>query len=127
MLLRNTGIFSIVVAGLVGCQQLSDFGIETFLLTPISAIEQKKDGTQVYLQGSVIHQAPFLGSGAYQLEDDSGSVWIVTTAPLPPIGEKVLIKGKVQYESLPLGDRDWGEFYILELKQLETEPNSGSS
>jgi hypothetical protein len=125
MLLRNTGIFSIVVAGLLGCQQLSDFGIRTFLLTPISAIEQKKDGAKVYLQGSVTHKAPFLGSGAYQLEDNSGSVWIVTTAPLPPIGKEALIKGKVQYESLPLADRDWGEFYILELKRLETESDSG--
>lgn len=124
MLLRNTGIFSIVVAGLVGCQQLSDFGIRTFLLTPISAIEQKKDGARVYLQGKVTHKAPFLGSGAYQLEDDTGSVWIVTTAPLPPIGEAVVIRGKVQYQSLPLAEQDWGEFYILELKQLETELNS---
>jgi hypothetical protein len=126
MLLRNTGILAIVVAGLLGCQQLSDFGIRTFLLTPISAIEQKKDGTQVYLQGNVIHQAPFLGSGAYQLKDDSGnSVWIVTTDSLPPLGEEILIRGKVQYKSLPLAEQDWGEFYILELKQLEVESNSG--
>lgn len=125
MLLRNTGILSIVIVGLVGCQQLKDFGIRTFLLTPISAIEQKKDGAEVYVEGNVIHKAPFLGSGAYQLEDNSGSVWIVTTAPLPPIGEEVRIRGKVQYESLPLAEQDWGEFYILELKKLETEPNSG--
>ncbi|MBE9168044.1 hypothetical protein IQ238_11110 [Pleurocapsales cyanobacterium LEGE 06147] len=124
MLLRNTGILSIVVVGLVGCQQLSDFGIRTFLLTPISAIEQKKDGARVYLQGKVTHKAPFLGSGAYQLKDDSGSVWIVTTDTIPPVGEAVVIKGTVQYQSLPLAEQDWGEFYILELKQLEMEVTS---
>ena len=88
-------------------------------LTKIGEIPHKRvAGSTVYLKGKVASLAPFLVSGAYELQDTTGSIWVVTNRTLPAIGEQVLIKGLVQYESIPVGDKNLGEFYIQEQVQL---------
>jgi hypothetical protein len=79
---------------------------------------------QVYLKGIVESRAPFLETGAYQLADNTGSIWIFTTAELPKIGTKITIKGKIRYQSIvvpQLGNKDVGDFYIEELERIEEE------
>lgn len=44
----------------------------------ISEVSRYKSGKLVYLKGKVTQTAPFIGNGAYQLSDRTGSVWVVT-------------------------------------------------
>jgi hypothetical protein len=126
--LINLTILLTVLMSLLGCQKLTDslawLGIFPRQITPIAEIPKRKEGSQIYLQGQVTRRAPFLGSGAYQLEDNTGEVWIVTKDSLPPTGEEILIQGQIEYKTLPLAKQDWGEFYILELNKLEPETNT---
>lgn len=110
-------ILTLVVGGIFGCNESNS-------VTQIGKIKQNDRGSIVYLQGKVRSQAPFLGSTAYQLQDKTGKIWIVSDRDIPSQGVEILIEGKVQYESILLGQKDFGELYILELKQLKSEPST---
>lgn len=111
------GILTLGVAAIFGCDRGKS-------VTEIGQIEQNDRGSIVYIQGKVRSQAPFLGSTAYQLEDRTGKIWIVSDRSIPTQGAEILVEGKVQYESILLGQQDFGELYILELKQLKSEPST---
>jgi hypothetical protein len=109
------GILVMLLGSLISCQPS---------LIEIGTIKDKRKGKVVYLTGKVTQVAPFVDNGAYQLQDDTGGVWIVTESNLPSFGKVISIKGKIQYQSLPLGDRDLGDFYIIELEKLALPPKS---
>lgn len=94
---------------------LSLFGCRTSSIT-VEDIAANQVGKTVSLQGRVVHVAPFLGNSAYQLEDSTGKIWVVTTQE-PPKPARVEIKGKIKYQSLPFGDQELGDFYLVELEQ----------
>lgn len=121
-ILYLTLIYSTAIA-LGGCQafiedSLVALGKEELAITEINKIQNRKDGKTVYVRGKVIHRSPFLGSAAYQLEDETGSLWVFSDNPLPPQGTEVFIKGKIKQETLPTEERELGEFYLIELQQL---------
>ena len=109
----------VVLLGLAGCR------------TPLISIEDissKKIGRTVYLTGKVVHLAPLLDNAAYQLDDTTGKIWVVTTQNPPEFGQQIEIKGKIEYQSLPFADRELGDFYAIELEQMplpvEEAPNN---
>ncbi|ABG53177.1 hypothetical protein Tery_4171 [Trichodesmium erythraeum IMS101] len=115
-----------LVSGLIGCNQITETAIKLNLnVSWIGKIQRKgKIDNQVYLKGVVEGRAPFLETGAYELTDSTGSIWILTRAELPKIGAKITIKGKIHYQSIvvpQLGNKDVGDFYIEELERIEEE------
>ena len=60
-----------------------------------------KDYTTVSLKGKVGKHIPFLESSAYEIEDSTGRIWVLTTEPIPIDGKEL------------------GEIYIQELKRRE--------
>ena len=116
------GFLSLLLGGLVGCNQLASIAVPAlYKTTPIANLQQHQGGT-VYLEGKVGDRAPLLGSGAYQLQDASGQIWIVTSRRLPAVGDSVLIEGQVNYKRIPVGEQDLGELYVIEVQQLQFEP-----
>jgi hypothetical protein len=111
------GILTLGVAAIFGCDRGKS-------VMEIGQIKQNDRGSIVYIQGKVRSQAPFLGSTAYQLEDRTGKIWILSDRAIPTQGAEILVEGKVEYESILLGQQDFGELYILELKQLKSEPST---
>ncbi len=101
------GILVMLLGSLISCQPS---------LIEINKVKEKRKGKVVHLTGKVTQVAPFVDNGAYQLQDDTGSVWVVTENSTPDFGKIISIKGKIQYQSLPFGDRDLGDFYIIELE-----------
>ena len=115
-----------VLIGMSGCQEFIDdslvaLGKEELAITSISNIPKKKTGRTIYVKGKVTHRSPFLGSAAYQLQDDTDKVWVFTSNTLPTQGDEVFIKGKVQHKSLPIAEQELGEFYLVELQQLTNQ------
>lgn len=102
-------IGAILVTQLWGCQPA---------MITIDEIAPPTNGKTVYLMGKVVHLAPFVGEGAYQLRDSGGKIWVVTQDTLPAKDEPIKIKGKIEYQSLPFVDGDLGDFYIVELERL---------
>ncbi len=108
---RSWLLLALLLGGLAGCQPP---------VIKIETIKQKKSGKVVYLTGKVTQQAPFINTAAYQIQDETGSVWVVTEQTPPSIEQKIAIKGKIQYQSLPFAEQELGDFYVQELEQLST-------
>ena len=108
--LKYISLWGILLSSLIGCKP-----------SQISAdqISVKKVGKTVYLQGKVVHLAPFVDNSAYQIEDPTGKTWVVTGEKLPKLGQKIRIKGKIEYQSLPFAEQELGDFYLVELEKLE--------
>jgi len=92
----------------------------------IGDIQQKRQvDTEVYLRGKVENRAPFVGNAAYQLQDGTGTIWVLTNQALPQLGDEVLLKGEVRYKSITLKElagKDLGEVYVEEMEQLKRTP-----
>ncbi|MEK0181986.1 MAG: DNA-binding protein [Oscillatoriales cyanobacterium] len=119
-------LFLALTSGLLSCANLPaskfNFG---FNVSKISAIQQKRQvDTEVYLQGKVENRAPFVGKAAYQLQDASGSIWVLTKQALPQLGDEIMLKGQVRYKSIKLKGlaEDLGEVYIEEVELLQRKP-----
>src|SRR5215510_16539116 len=57
---------------------------------------------QVKLSGSVVDSYSFVGNGAYQIEDSTGKLWIVSNQGVPRKGARVNVTGTVR-EGFSLG------------------------
>ena len=57
---------------------------------------------EVKLSGSVVDSYSFVGNGAYQIEDKSGKLWVVSNRGVPRKGARVSVKGTVR-EGFSLG------------------------
>jgi len=114
--LKQISLWSIPILSLCGCRAS---------LIAVEEIAAKKVNKTVSLQGKVVHLAPFLDNSAYQLEDSTGKIWVVTTQNPPQLSQQIEIKGKVKFQSLPFAEQELGDFYIVELEQAlpgDSEP-----
>lgn len=117
--LRFGGI-SLLLGGILGCGSLAQMNAPVTNIREIQ--ENHANYSTIYLKGRVENQAPFLGTGAYQVRDETGSIWVFTTQGLPNKGDEIVVKGEVQYKSIPLAGQDLGEVYIEELEQVKRLP-----
>jgi len=112
----------ILVLGLVGCGNVSQFYGLNLLggVTPIGEIKPEKDNTTVFLEGTVTNVVPLLEQRAYLLKDPTGKIWVVTNQKNPvQLQDMVKIKGKLRYQSIPIGGGEFGEVYVEQQQQLE--------
>ena len=123
--------------GLISCGNLAPLSMGGISLggfrgniTKIGEIPNDQNAVAtVYLQGQVSNRAPFVENGAYKLEDDTGTIWVLTNQAPPNIGDEVLLQGQVQFQSIPVGGQDLGEVFVQEQQQLQRragEPKSSS-
>ncbi|MCU0569220.1 MAG: hypothetical protein MUF49_21930 [Oculatellaceae cyanobacterium Prado106] len=111
-----------LLLGLVGCSSVST--VQDVQKHP----HRNWFNSTVYLQGTVRDRAPLLDAQVYQLEDATGAIWVLTpNTTRPQVGDRISIKGQVQYESIPVGGLELGEAYIKEQEQLEPESKTPSS
>lgn len=116
--LKQIVLWIILPVGLIGCQPAS------ISLEDVSA--EKIDRT-VYLTGMVRQIAPLVDSNAYQIEDSTGKIWVVTNHHPPQLGQVIKIEGEIKHQSLSFADREWGDFYVVELEQLPLPVEEKSS
>ncbi|HEY9881077.1 MAG TPA: hypothetical protein V6D29_21635 [Leptolyngbyaceae cyanobacterium] len=93
-------------------------------VTPISQAANPQARTPVFLQGQVQQQIPLLNQWLYEIQDDSGKIWILTATPPPNSGSVVLVRSQIRYEQVLLQGKDIGEYYAEELERLDvsTDP-----
>lgn len=122
------GSLSLIFAGALlscGSLPLSQLNLG-FNVATIGDVQQKREvDAEVYLRGKVENRAPFVGNAAYQLQDGTGKMWILTKQALPQLGDEVLMKGEVRYKSITvkeLAGTDLGEVYVEEMEQLQRIP-----
>lgn len=122
ILRRGFGLSLLV--GLLGCSRPvlqadeTQFRPESMLSTfdfstaKISDLQKQKTDFTVHLQGKIGAQAPLAGLSAYELQDATGKIWVVTKSALPAPGTEVKVVGKVRYQRILLNGQDQGSVYI---------------
>ncbi|HAC63566.1 MAG TPA: DNA-binding protein [Cyanothece sp. UBA12306] len=120
------GLFSLLMLGVIGCTPVNYLGLAQPPVTPIRELleDEKTEDEAIYLQGTVVDRAPFMDNGSYQLQDETGTVWVLTNGVLPQTGDQIMIKGQIQYQAIDLGGQDLGELYIVEVEQLDNQPKN---
>ncbi|MCG8362759.1 MAG: hypothetical protein MJA27_05405 [Pseudanabaenales cyanobacterium] len=123
-----------VLVGILGCSAVGETRSPLFELnmprpiarlisriTPIEEIHAQSAPLDhpVYLRGQVQQSIPLLNGRIYQLQDDTGSIWVVTQTSAPIVGEEILIKGLTHYEPILVAGEDLGEHYIEEQEQIQ--------
>ncbi|MEO0458075.1 MAG: hypothetical protein AAF152_16045 [Cyanobacteria bacterium P01_A01_bin.114] len=76
--------------------------------------QDPKPNQTVELEGVVRQRVPLLEGWIYELEDETGRIWILTDASEPVLDTPVYVEGTVQYEQILIGDVDIGDYYIAE-------------
>lgn len=118
-------IYCLLGSGLAGCGgvpfatnriELSQ-GVNVINIRDLQPAQNNE--SSVYLRGKVIRQVPLVDWRMYQLQDKTGSIWVLTKNTNLRLAQQVLIKGKVRYQGIPIAGKDFGEVYIQEEQQLE--------
>jgi hypothetical protein len=68
--------------------------------------------TTVHVKGTVGDRVPLLDATVYQLQDETGKIWILTKQPPPSPGEEIIVKGTVRYQPISINGKDQGSVYI---------------
>ena len=125
-----------LLVGLLGCSRpilqadQAQFHPESVLSTldfstaKISDLQKQKTNFTVRLHGKIVAQAPLAGLSAYELQDATGKVWVVTKSAPPAPGTEVKVTGKVRYQRILLNGQDQGSVYIEQ--EGATEPVSAN-
>jgi len=129
--LSSIAITFIVSSGAIACQNNSIASLpplnnlmSQWSVTSIGQLLQtRSQNTVVTLRGKVQAIVPLVGNSAYQLEDTSGKIWVLTSNPnLPKVGDILMIKAQTRYEAILIAGQDRGELYLQEQEILERQP-----
>jgi hypothetical protein len=101
--------------------------VEAIDTRPIASVKQAPQvNAIVQIKGRVSNRAPLLGKSAYELQDTTGSLWVLTTDSIPSLGDEVVLKGKLLYRSIPLNGQEQGSLYIEQQQELQRTPATKS-
>lgn len=104
-----SGLLVSLVA-LAGCQSK---------ITPIVQLKRQPAGKDtIYVQGKVRDRAPLLNRAAYQLQDETGKIWVLTHQPLPKSGQVLTIQAKIKTKSMVLNKQRSQQLYLKEMQRL---------
>lgn len=79
--------------------------------------------TSVYVRGTVGDRAPLLKQTAYQLQDNTGQIWVITNHSPPESGQTLTIQAKIKSKSIVLQQQQSEEVYLEEMEQLPQDFN----
>jgi hypothetical protein len=71
-------------------------GCEEKRINEIMADPQRYSNREVGVVGKVVQSYSVLGKGAYQVDDGTGKLWVVSDKGVPRKGARVGVKGKIR-------------------------------
>ena len=101
---------------LLGCQSLPTTPINQ--LSPLRGTAPTAEAKSVKIAGQVISIAPMVGQVAYEVQDATGQVWVLSRKLPPPQQNSVVtVTGQVRSTSIVINGEDLGEIYLEDLSQ----------
>lgn len=90
----------------------------------IESLAADKANDTVSIEGRVIQHVGILEGSLYQVQDDTGSVWVLSDKAGPEVGQLARIDGVVRYEAIVVGEIDAGDVYLEEKDYRQNESQS---
>ncbi len=81
---------------------------------PSSDLQNQPLGQSVQIKGKVITVAPMINQAAYEIQDDRGTVWILTKKKPPQLDSETTATGKVKFESIQVEGEELADRYLEE-------------
>lgn len=82
-------------------------------VTKVKDVQRKKQHFSVHVKGKITAQAPFAsGLRAFEVRDETGSIWIVTKKSVPSTGSSVVVKGTVRHKKISVDGQDQSTVYL---------------
>lgn len=107
---------TILLAGLASCSSM----------TTVQNVQQRPNrgwfGSTIQLQGKVGDRIPLIKAQIYELQDNTGKIWVITTDRTLKTGDQVKIQGKIRIEPIPITDPEAREVYIEQQQLILKEP-----
>jgi len=110
---RKFVLFFMLAAGAIVLTACSETTV-----SKINADPARYKNKEVGVVGRVTDSYGIMGTGAYELDDGTGRIWVATTRGVPSKGSKVGVKGHV-HTGFSLGGRSFGT--VLEETGRKTE------
>lgn len=79
-------------------------------------------GTGVYLRGKIGNRVPLLGGTVYELQDQTGRIWVMAQQAVPGQGDEVTIRGNLRQQSIQVDGKQESVPYIEQLEQVDHHP-----
>jgi membrane protein implicated in regulation of membrane protease activity len=86
----------LAVAGSLALLALFIVACEQKTINQIRAEPNRYVDREVGIKGRVVESFSVLGRGAYQVDDGTGKLWIVSERGVPRKGSRVAVKGKIR-------------------------------
>ena len=101
--LKKTAVFVVLIAGtllLTACPSQTN-------IAKINADPDRYRGKEIGIAGTVTNSYGALGTGAYEIDDGTGKIWVATKRGVPSRGSRVGAKGYV-HNGFSFGGRSYG-------------------
>lgn len=87
---------------LLGAAAMTSMACATQTINKVLADPTKYRNSDVKLSGSVVNSYSVVGNGAYELDDKTGRLWIISRTGVPRRGAQIVVTGRVR-EGFNLG------------------------
>lgn len=81
---------------------------------PIASLMAERADETVAISGTVAEKVAVLDGWLYQVQDESGQIWVLSNQSDPTVGETATVEGVVRYEAIVVDEIDAGEVYLEE-------------
>jgi len=89
---------------------------------PIASLMADREADRVAVSGTVTQRAAILDGWLYEVQDETGSLWVLTEQSEPVVGAIAKVEGIIRYESIVVGEIDAGSIYLEEQIYEEKNP-----
>ena len=94
--MRKTGVVRVAVLLTVSILALVLVACEKKTINEIRADPHRYADRDVGIEGNVVRSYSVLGRGAYEVDDGTGKLWVVSDKGVPRTGTRVAVKGKIK-------------------------------
>ncbi len=94
--MRRSRIFRTVIFLLVFICAILFSGCERKTINEIKADPGRYANREVAVLGHVVQSVSLLGHGAYEVDDGTGRLWVVSQTGVPRKGARVLVRGRIR-------------------------------
>jgi len=94
--MKKSGVVRIAVLLVVSMLALLLIACEKKTINQIKADPNRYAQREVGIEGQVVRSYSVLGKGAYEVDDGTGKLWVVSDKGVPRTGARVAVKGKIK-------------------------------
>ncbi len=90
-------------------------------IVSIDSLKADQADETVAIAGNVAQRVALLEGWLYQVQDETGRLWVVTSGAEPEVGQATVVEGIVRYEAIVVEGVDAGELYLEEQAYVPSE------